>query len=96
MNKIGRVDLKKWPEEFPGGLVVKYLALSLLWFGFDLWLRNFHMLWVWPKKKDPNIRCLQVTHFKFSDIGRLSKIVEKYIPGQQVIYYVELPLSIPG
>ena len=24
---------------------------SLLWPGFDPWPRNFHMLWVWPKKK---------------------------------------------
>ena len=34
---------------------VKDLALSLqqhgslLWHGFDPWLENFHMLWVWPK-----------------------------------------------
>ena len=27
--------------EFPGGLVVKDSALSLLWLGFDLWPRNF-------------------------------------------------------
>ena len=37
-------------EEFPGGLVVKDLALSLLWLGFDAWPRNFHMLQVRPKK----------------------------------------------
>ena len=30
-------------EEFPGGLVVKDSALSLLWLGFDLWPRNFGM-----------------------------------------------------
>ena len=36
---------------------VKDLALALqrlrllLWYGFDPWPRNFHMLWVWPKKK---------------------------------------------
>ena len=27
---------------------------SLLWLGFSPWLRNFHMLWVWPKKKRNN------------------------------------------
>ena len=43
--------------EFPGSLVVKDLALSLLWFGlllwhgFDPWPRNFHMPWERPKKK---------------------------------------------
>ena len=29
----------------------KDLALSLLWLRLDLWLRNFHMTWVQPKKK---------------------------------------------
>jgi len=35
---------------------LKELALSLqqlgslLWCGFDIWLRNFHMPWAWPKK----------------------------------------------
>ena len=39
--------LKKIPEKFPGGLAVKDLALSLLWFrlllrcGFDSWLRSY-------------------------------------------------------
>ena len=43
-------------DEFLGGLVVKDLALSLLWLGsllwcqFDSWPRNFHMQWVWQKK----------------------------------------------
>ena len=43
--------------EFPGGLVGKDLALSLLWLGsllwrgeFDPWAGNFHMPQVWPKK----------------------------------------------
>ena len=26
-------------------------ALSLLWHGFDLWPRNFHMPWVPPAKE---------------------------------------------
>ena len=29
-----------------GGL--KDLVLLQLWLGFDLWPRNFHILWVWP------------------------------------------------
>ena len=28
---------------------VKGLGLSLLWYGFNLWPRNFRMPWVWPK-----------------------------------------------
>ena len=32
-------------REFLGGLVVKDLALSLLWLGFGLWSGNFHRLW---------------------------------------------------
>ena len=31
-------------SEFPGGLVVKDSALSLLWLGFDPWPENFCML----------------------------------------------------
>lgn len=34
----------KEKREFPGSLAVKDLALSLLWFGFDPWPGNFHML----------------------------------------------------
>ena len=42
--------------EFHGGLVVKDLALSLLWLrlllwlGFNPWPLNFHMLRAWPNK----------------------------------------------
>ena len=32
--------------EFPCGLEVKDLALSLLWLRCDPWPRNFHMPWV--------------------------------------------------
>ena len=44
-------------KEFPGGLAVKDLALTLLWLRLLLWCRfdpwpgNFHMLWVQPQKK---------------------------------------------
>ena len=31
--------------EFPGGLVVKDLVLSLLWLGFSPWPGDFGMLW---------------------------------------------------
>ena len=40
--------LKSNSWEFPGGLVVKVLALLLLWRGFTPWPENFHMLWVQP------------------------------------------------
>ena len=36
---------------FPGGLAVKEAALSVLWFRFDPWIRNFPTLWAWQKKK---------------------------------------------
>ena len=36
-------------REFPGGLLVKDPALSLLWLGFDPWPGNFCMLQAWPK-----------------------------------------------
>ena len=38
-------------EEFPGGSVVKDLALSLLQCVFDSWTGNFHMSWERQKKK---------------------------------------------
>ena len=37
------IFLTRW--ELPGGLVVKDLALSLLWRGFDPWPGNLCMLW---------------------------------------------------
>ena len=36
--------------EFPGGLAIKDLALSLLWPGFDPGPRNFCMLQVQPEE----------------------------------------------
>ena len=38
-------------REFPCGLVVRDLALSLLWLRFNPWPRNFCMPWALPKKK---------------------------------------------
>ena len=37
--------------EFPGGLGVKDLVLSLLWFRFDPWPMIFHMPWACPPYK---------------------------------------------
>ena len=51
--ETGRLDhcfSRSKKTEFPGGLVVKDLALSLLWHRFTPLLGNFCMLWVWPKK----------------------------------------------
>lgn len=50
--------LKKAKMEFPGGLLVKDLALSLVWLElllwreFDSWPGNFSMTRVHPKKKE--------------------------------------------
>ena len=41
-----------WLLEFPGSLVVKNPALSLLWCEFDLWPEDFHMPCAQPPKKD--------------------------------------------
>ena len=38
-------------QEFPGGLTVRELALSLLWHRFDSWPGNFHTLQVCLKNK---------------------------------------------
>ena len=40
--------LLKGKREFPGGLAVKDLALSLPWLGFDPWPENFRMLQAIP------------------------------------------------
>ena len=48
---IGKICKSKSSREFPGGLAIKDSALSLPWFGFDPWSRNFYMLQVRPKKK---------------------------------------------
>ena len=34
---------------------IKDLALLQLWLGFSPWPRNFHMPWVWPKKKKKSV-----------------------------------------
>ena len=46
-NHVPKMGVK----EFPGGLLVKDLALSLLWRRFNPWPRNFCMPLAWPKKK---------------------------------------------
>ena len=43
--------LRRRCGEFPGGIAVKHLVLSLLWFRFDPWPGNFHMPEAWPKKE---------------------------------------------
>ena len=50
MDESQELRQLKYPWEFPGGLAVKDLALSLLWFGFNPWHGNFCMLWAWPEK----------------------------------------------
>ena len=48
------VVLKNTSFEFPGDLAIKDLALSLLWLGFEAWLGDLYMPWVWPKTKTKN------------------------------------------
>ena len=43
-------------------LSLLYLGL-LLWYGFDLWSKNLHMLWVQPKRKKKGVY-LQFNCFK--------------------------------
>ena len=53
--------LKAGQREFPSGLMVKDLALSLLWLGSQLWLRfdpgsrNFHMLRILKSKQSSKL-----------------------------------------
>ena len=47
---------KKCSEGFPGSLMVKDSALSLLWLRFDPWLGNFCMPRDQPKKKEKKER----------------------------------------
>lgn len=44
------LDLKKIIKEFPGSLMVKDLALSILWLRFRSWPKNSHMPWARQKK----------------------------------------------
>ena len=45
-------------EEFPSGLLVKDLVLSLLWHTFDPWPGSFHMPQMWGKKTNSRLKCL--------------------------------------
>ena len=60
-------------REFPGGLEVKDLVLSLLWRAFDPWPGNTGMLWVWPRKKP---KMAKMIHFVFFTI---SKVLENIL-----------------
>ena len=52
---LGSVDAQtiKNKQEFPGGLVVKDLASSLLWLTFDPWPGDFCVPWARPKTNQP-------------------------------------------
>ena len=48
---MGKQVNRKYPiKEFPGGLVVKDLGLSLMWLGYDPWSQNFQMQQARPPK----------------------------------------------
>ena len=61
------VTQKSKTQEFLLVQQVKHVALSLLWLwsllgcGFDLWPRNFHMLWVQSNKTKQNFKTLKNT-----------------------------------
>lgn len=60
------VSFKKFPPwEFPGGLVVRDLVLSLLWSGFVPWPGNLCILVV--AQKTPNKQKSRVRSKKFPD-----------------------------
>ena len=56
MPQVGPEKIKK-KKKFARGVpaVVQQVedpAILQWWLGFDPWSRNFHMLWVWPKRKE--------------------------------------------
>ena len=59
--------------EFPGCLVVKDSILLLLWFRFDPWSGNFHMLWAWQKTPNCSSICGSI-----SDLSSLDFLVKIY------------------
>ena len=59
---------------------VKYLALSLLWCGFDLWPENFHMPQAWPKKKKRKENAFQFSYFLSSFDNILKVFTSKKMP----------------
>lgn len=50
-HRSKRVGPTYTQKESQGGLTVEDSASSLLWLGFNLWSRNFHVPRPWPKKK---------------------------------------------
>ena len=48
---VAHLKKKNHIGEFPGGLEIKDLVLSLLWPGFHPWPKNFCMWWASKKKK---------------------------------------------
>ena len=52
IKEVPTKSYKHSKEEFPTGLAVRDLALSLLWRGFDPWPRNVQESWAWPKKEE--------------------------------------------
>lgn len=65
------VTAYKRVSEFPGGLVVKNLALSCCGNRFDPWPGNLHMVWIGPRK-----RIWKMKNIAYSSINALSDSVE--------------------
>ena len=51
MGCCGGVGVIPGPAQWVKGFgIAAAVARSQLWLGFNPWLRNFHMPWVWHKK----------------------------------------------
>ena len=88
-NKYPRNDQSQDAEEFPGGLAVKDLALSLLWLGFSLWPGNFGRLQAQPKKKKKNTDVIYAFPF-------LAALQHMEFPGPDDVAALALESTVPG
>ena len=93
--------------EFPGGLVVKDMGLSLLSHGFDAWPRNFCMPWAWhpknKKKKKSNTNsgyyCYwshQTWKLNTHHLKHKNRLVHKYVIIQNFILSEHFPWESKG
>ena len=65
-SKVAELIFEIVVQEFPGGLVVKDLALSLLWLRFDPWPRNFCMLQAQSEKTKQNKELFNIFPISYS------------------------------
>ena len=72
-------------SEFPGGLAVKDLVLSLSWWEFDPWPGNLYMPWACtPKEKEKEMICQKDIEATLSPVAseqqwdNMNNIVNKF------------------